>query len=76
MFTRRAPRWAISNANAVTFSLARSPQTALAWAWPVDGQVLREFSVQGDKYAAGQHRGIDVALGEAPAIRAPASGEV
>ena len=30
----------------------------------------------GDKYAAGQHRGIDVAVDDRASIRAPASGEV
>ena len=49
---------------------------AWAWTWPADGAVLREFSVGTDKYAGGQHRGIDVALGDAPSTRAPASGEV
>ena len=32
--------------------------------------------MSGDKYAAGQHRGLDVAVGAATAIRAPTSGEV
>ena len=32
--------------------------------------------VSGDSYAAGQHRGIDIALGASSAIRAPVSGEV
>jgi len=48
----------------------------MAWAWPVDGAVLRGFSISGDTYAAGQHRGIDIALGVSSAIRAPVSGEV
>ena len=30
-----------------------------AWAWPVDGPVLRPFVFGGDPYAGGQHRGID-----------------
>jgi Peptidase family M23 len=49
---------------------------ALAWTWPADGPVLRAFSFGDDPYAAGQHRGIDVA-GEADApVRAPAAGVV
>ena len=39
-----------------------SGSSAWAWAWPADGEVLRGFSVSGDAYAAGQHRGIDVAV--------------
>lgn len=50
--------------------------SAEAWAWPADGEVLREFSLGDNPYAGGRHRGIDVALGEAPVVRAPASGEV
>ena len=55
---------------------ARRRPGSRAWTWPADGAVLREFSVGTDKYAGGQHRGIDVALGDAPSARAPASGEV
>jgi hypothetical protein len=49
---------------------------AWAWAWPAEGAVLREFSVGTDTYAAGQHRGVDIALGESRAVLAPAAGEV
>jgi murein DD-endopeptidase MepM/ murein hydrolase activator NlpD len=59
----------------LAWALVTGP-AARAWAWPADGAVLREFSVGTDKYAGGQHRGIDVALGDAPSTRAPASGEV
>ena len=75
MFTHRATRWLLCLTALVGWALcAGSP--AWAWTWPADGSVLREFSVGSDAYAAGQHRGIDVALGDARAIRAPASGEV
>ena len=49
---------------------------ASAWSWPADGEVLRPFTLGGDAYAAGQHRGIDVAGPEGSAVRAPASGTV
>src|SRR5688572_28077645 len=75
MFTHRATRWVACSVAAVVWSLvAGSP--ASAWAWPVDGVVLRGYAVGGDKYAAGQHRGIDIAVGEDASIRAPAAGEV
>src|SRR6187402_3726432 len=48
----------------------------MAWSWPSDGDVLRPFALGGDAYAAGQHRGIDVAGSEGSAVRAPASGTV
>ena len=50
--------------------------SAVAWSWPSDGDVLRPFALGGDAYAAGQHRGIDVAGSEGSAVRAPASGTV
>ena len=49
---------------------------AWAWAWPADGPVLRGFSISGDEYAGGQHRGIDVAIGDGNGVRAPVAGTV
>ena len=49
---------------------------ALAWTWPVDGPVLRPFSLGDDPYAAGQHRGIDVAAASGSPVRAPVAGSV
>ncbi|HET6683885.1 MAG TPA: peptidoglycan DD-metalloendopeptidase family protein [Gaiella sp.] len=60
---------------AASFALAFSA-TAAAWSWPADGTVLRPFSLGADAYAAGQHRGIDVAGPEGSAVRAPAGGVV
>ena len=76
MFTRRATRWAVCIGVTCAWILALGPSSALAWQWPADGPLLRPFLVHDDKYAAGQHRGIDVALVGAAAIRAPLSGEV
>ena len=50
--------------------------SAMAWSWPADGDVLRPFALGGDAYAAGQHRGVDVAGSEGSAVRAPAAGTV
>ena len=52
------------------------PATAQAWTWPVDGAVLRPFVFGSDPYAAGQHRGIDVAGDLGTNVEAPASGLV
>ena len=75
MFTRRATRWTIGLGVVLAWAMSAS-SSALAWTWPADGPVLRGFSVSSDTYAAGQHRGIDIALGESRVIRAPASGQV
>ncbi len=50
--------------------------SAAAWTWPLGGEVLRPFSLGPDPYAAGQHRGIDVAGRLAEEVLAPASGTV
>ena len=52
------------------------PGTCLAWAWPAQGEVLRTYSNGPDPYAAGQHRGIDIAAGSDEVIVAPATGAV
>ena len=75
MFASRTTRLLGSVAALACASLFGAP-SALAWAWPADGPVLRPFALGDDPYAAGQHRGIDVALGSAGVVRAPASGEV
>jgi Peptidase family M23 len=49
---------------------------ALAWTWPADGPVLRAFEYGKDPYAAGQHRGIDVAGKQGAPVLAPAAGVV
>ncbi len=49
---------------------------AAGWAWPADGPVLRPFSLSQDEYAAGQHRGIDIAAAKGEPVRAPVSGIV
>src|SRR5829696_1290901 len=49
---------------------------ASGWSWPVDGPVLRSFSLGADVYAAGQHRGIDVGAPAGDGVRAPAAGLV
>jgi hypothetical protein len=51
-------------------------QPALAWTWPVDGPVLRQFDLGDDPYAGGQHRGIDIRAADAGPVLAPAAGAV
>ena len=50
---------------------------ARAWTWPVDGPVLQPFSFDpAHPYAAGEHRGIDIAAGTGEVVLAPAAGTV
>src|SRR5581483_9083862 len=48
-----------------------------AWTWPASGDVLRPYSFDpGHPYAAGEHRGIDVAGERGADVLAPAAGRV
>src|SRR4029453_4893454 len=79
MFARRTTRttWRWTTCLGVVLCWALVAGTpAWAWSWPADGAVLRGFSVTSDTYAAGQHRGIDIAIVDAAAVRAPVAGEV
>ena len=46
---------------AVAALLALPSPVLAAWAWPVQGEVITGFRNGDDPYAAGQHRGIDIA---------------
>jgi hypothetical protein len=48
-----------------------------AWRWPLRGEVQRGFAVRaGAPFAAGQHRGIDVAAAPGSAVRSACAGRV
>src|SRR5262245_10196403 len=49
---------------------------AAAWAWPVDGPVLRPFVAVADPYAGGQHRGIDIGAPTGSEVRSATTGVV
>ena len=57
---------------ALLAALVLSPG-ASAWAWPVDGPVLRPFVSDGDPYAGGQHRGIDIGAPTGSDVRSAAT---
>ena len=54
-------------------ALALAPG-ASAWAWPVDGPVLRPFVAEGDPYSGGQHRGIDIGAPTGADVLSAATG--
>ena len=60
----------------VLVALQVGVQPALAWAWPVDGPVLRPFVFGDDPYAGGQHRGVDIGAPAGTPVRAPAAGTI
>ncbi len=54
-----------------------APATAAGdWTWPVTGDVLTPFRNGSDPYAAGQHRGIDIAAREGTDVVAAVAGTV
>lgn len=60
---------------ALVMALVHAP-AAMAWTWPVEGPVLRPFTLGDDPYAAGQHRGVDIGAADGTIVVAPASGTV
>jgi len=59
-------------------AVAVTPAGAAARAWerPVDGPVLRPFSVGPNRFAAGQHRGVDLAAPPGARVGAACGGRV
>ena len=49
---------------------------ASAWTWPVRGDVITEYRNGDDPYAAGQHRGIDIAAPAGSEVVAATAGTV
>jgi Peptidase family M23 len=57
-------------------SLLVAPPARAAWVWPLNGAVITTYRNGDDPYAAGQHRGIDIAGRVGAAVVAAAGGEV
>lgn len=56
---------------------AAAPASAAgSWPWPVEGRVLSPYDFGGDPYAAGQHRGIDIAAPVGGPVAAATAGTV
>src|SRR3954451_56565 len=61
----------------LVLSLALAPPAVAAdWTWPVRGQVITPYRNGSDPYAAGQHRGIDIAAAVGDRVVAAAGGTV
>jgi murein DD-endopeptidase MepM/ murein hydrolase activator NlpD len=56
--------------------LFASPASAARWRWPVRGPVVERFRVGPDRFAPGQHRGIDIAAAVGTAVRSACAGRV
>ena len=54
-------RFAIATVLGAAALLAAAPPAVAAWTWPLAGEVITPYRNGDDPYAAGQHRGIDIA---------------
>ena len=70
------PRRLLIPALVLVALLLLAAPTRADWTWPVSGEVITPYRFGGDPYAAGQHRGIDIAASDGAPVVAAASGEV
>jgi murein DD-endopeptidase MepM/ murein hydrolase activator NlpD len=56
--------------------LGAAPAHAGSWQRPVDGAVLRPFALSADRYARGQHRGVDLGATPGSAVHSACAGLV
>jgi hypothetical protein len=61
---------------ALAWALPCAPARGASWARPVLGAVTRGFDVHGSPFAAGLHRGVDLAAPPGTAVGAPCGGRV
>ena len=61
---------------ALTAFFAAASSADAAWVWPVAGKVITPYRNGTDPYAAGQHRGIDIAAPVGTPVVAATAGEV
>jgi hypothetical protein len=70
------PRFLLAALVAALTLLASAPPALGAWTWPLRGELLTPYSNGTDPYAAGQHRGIDVAGRVGAPVVAATDGQV
>jgi Peptidase family M23 len=66
----------LTSATALLAFLLLVPPAWAEWVWPLRGEVITPYRNGSDPYAAGQHRGIDIAGAVGATVVAAASGEV
>jgi hypothetical protein len=69
----------IATLTALLAALLLAPSDALAagdWKWPVAGEVVTQFHNGTDPYAAGQHRGVDIAAPVGSRVVAATAGTI
>jgi hypothetical protein len=66
----------LTSAVALLAFLSLTPSAWAEWVWPLRGEVITPYRNGADPYAAGQHRGIDIAGAPGATVVAAASGEV
>jgi murein DD-endopeptidase MepM/ murein hydrolase activator NlpD len=66
----------VLTAASILTSLVHAPPAVAAWVWPLRGEILTSYRNGDDPYAAGQHRGIDIAGAVGTPVVAAAGGEV
>jgi hypothetical protein len=69
-------RFIIVTAALVLGLLFDASPAAAAWVWPLQGEILTPYRNGDDPYAAGQHRGIDIAAPVGAGVVAAAAGEI
>jgi hypothetical protein len=57
-------------------ALAAPPARGASWSWPVRGRVAVAFRLGADPFAAGQHRGIEIAARAGAPVRAACAGRI
>jgi Peptidase family M23 len=70
------PRRLLLAAVNIAAFLASAPAAHADWVWPVRGEVITPYRNGDDPYAAGQHRGIDIAAATGTPVVAATGGEV
>lgn len=73
---RPAPAAAAVRASAAIPARPPAPAAARTWRAPLDGVLLRPFRVLQGRFAAGQHRGVDLAAAPGAPVRAACGGRV
>lgn len=61
---------------AAALAAPAAAHAAATWTWPVEGELVTHYRYGGDPFAAGQHRGVDIAAPVGEAVRAATAGTV